>query len=181
MARRLEHTAAAAAKLRVASKEQGTALLGHCRAAGGMVRALRDLARSCDALLFAAPEYNHSFSPVLGNALAWLSRDGPDGSVPIARKPFALLSAAGYSGGMRAQGHLRDTMHYFRCPQLLDPEFLLNLHDKRAVGGARFDPASGDVLDAALRAKLAAVVDALAALTRKLGGEVGGLAPTALA
>jgi hypothetical protein len=57
---------------------------------------------------------------------------------------------------------------------------LLTLHDKRTAA-ARFDPASGDVLDAALRAKLAAVVDALAALTRKLGGEVGGLAPTALA
>ena len=147
------------------------------------VRALRDLARSCDALLFAVPEYNHSFSPVLGNALAWLSRDGPDGAVPISRKPYALLSAAGYSGGMRAQGHLRDTMHYFRCPSLLEPEFLLNLHDKRAAAAARFDATSGDVIDAALKAKLAAVVEALAALTKKLGeaDSANSLAPTMLA
>jgi chromate reductase len=146
------------------------------------VRALRDMARSCDALLISCPEYNHSFSPVLGNALAWLSRDGSDGAVPIARKPYAAISAAGYSGGMRAQGHLRDTMHYFRCPALLDPEFLLNLHDKRSPAG-RFDAATGDVLDAALQAKLAAVVQALAALTRKLGSDAAGagLAPTALA
>ena len=152
-------------------------------AAASPVRALRDLARGCDALLLACPEYNHSFSPVLGNALAWLSRDGADGAVPIARKPYAAISAAGYSGGMRAQGHLRDTMHYFRCPGLLDPEFLLNLHDKRSPQG-RFDPATGDVVDAALNAKLAAVVQALAAFARKLGaGEAGGagLAATALA
>ena len=158
-------------------------------AASSPVRALRDLARGCDALLLAAPEYNHSFSPVLGNALAWLSRDGADGAVPIARKPYAAISAAGYSGGMRAQGHLRDTMHYFRCPSLLDPEFLLNLHDRHVPAG-RFDPATGDVLDAALKAKLAAVVHALAALTRRLSGEAGGgggggggagLAPTTLA
>lgn len=151
-------------------------------AAASPVRALRDLARGCDALLIACPEYNHTFSPVLGNALAWLSRDGADGAVPIARKPYAAISAAGYSGGMRAQGHLRDTMHYFRCPALLDPEFLLNLHDKRSPAG-RFDPATGDVLDAALKAKLAAVVEALAALTRRLGGEASGarLAPTTLA
>ena len=51
-------------------------------AASSPVRALRDLARGCDALLLAAPEYNHSFSPVLGNALAWLSRDGADGAAP---------------------------------------------------------------------------------------------------
>lgn len=145
------------------------------------VRALRDLARSCDAILLAVPEYNHSFSPNLGNAISWLSRDGPDGAVPIARKPYALLSAAGYSGGMRAQGHMRDVLHYFKMPQLQDPEFLLNLHDARFTT-RRFDAVTGDVTDAALAAKLAAVVDALAAWTRKLGavGD-GGLGVTKLA
>lgn len=139
-------------------------------------RLLRDAARACDAVLLAAPEYNHSFSPALGNALAWLSREAGDGPAPLARKPVALVSAAGYSGGMRGQAHLRDVLHYLKMPLLLEPEFTLNLFaPPRAPGAApRFDAASGDVADELLRAKLAAVVDALVAWTRKLGHTGGG-------
>lgn len=132
------------------------------------VRELRELAHGCSAVLLSAVEYNHSFSPVLGNAIAWLSRDGPDGPPPLARKPYALVSAAGYSGGMRAQAHLRDTLHSLKMPLCNEPEFLLNLSASRG-GLSRFDAATGDVTDAAIRARLAAVVDALAAFTQRLG------------
>ena len=133
------------------------------------VRAIRDLARSCDSVLVASTEYNNSFSPILGNALAWLSRDGPDGPSPISRKPYAMVSAAGYSGGMHAQKHLRDTMHYLKMPLLEEPDFFLNIFDRNAP--SRFDATTGDVTDDKIKAKLGAVVDALAAWTVKLGSK----------
>ncbi len=71
------------------------------------VVALRDAMASADGLLVAAPEYNHSISGVLKNAIDWASRR-PD--PPLDHKPTALLSAAGGSGGQNAQRHLRDVL-----------------------------------------------------------------------
>ena len=132
------------------------------------VRELRELAHGCQAIILAAAEYNHSFSPVLGNAIAWLSRDGPDGPPPLARKPYALVSAAGYSGGMRAQSHLRDVLHFLKMPLCNEPEFLLNMSASRG-GGSRFCSVTGDVTDAAIRARLATVVEALVDWSHRLG------------
>jgi chromate reductase, NAD(P)H dehydrogenase (quinone) len=71
------------------------------------VTRLRRRVAAADGLLLASPEYNHSTSAVLKNAIDWLSR-GPD--APIDRLPTALLSAAGGSGGAGAQRHLRDIL-----------------------------------------------------------------------
>lgn len=80
------------------------------------VVALRAAMTAADGLLVAAPEYNHSISGVLKNAIDWASRR-PDG--PLDRKPTALLSAAGGSGGANAQAHLRDVLAHNRV-QVLD-------------------------------------------------------------
>lgn len=53
------------------------------------------------------PEYNDSISGVLKNAIDWASR-GP--ASPLDGKLTALLSAAGGSGGRRAQRHLREVL-----------------------------------------------------------------------
>lgn len=128
----------------------------------------------------ATTEYNHSVSSVLTNALAWLSRDGADGPPPLARKPVALVSVAGYSGGMRAQSHMRDILHYLRMPLLNEPELLLNAHDARKP--RRFCPETGDLLDADARARLGDVVDALVEWTARLGPVAAKcLGPTKLA
>jgi len=71
------------------------------------VQALRDAIADADALLLASPEYNWSLSGVMKNAIDWASR-GKDS--PLRHKPTALLSAAGGSGGKRAQAHLRDVL-----------------------------------------------------------------------
>lgn len=68
------------------------------------VASLRAAVARADALLLAAPEYNHSVSGVLKNAIDWLSRGSP---APIDHLPAGLLSSAGGSGGRRAQEHLR--------------------------------------------------------------------------
>jgi chromate reductase, NAD(P)H dehydrogenase (quinone) len=71
------------------------------------VAGLRARVGQADGLLLASPEYNHSTSAVLKNAIDWLSR-GPD--APIDRLPTALMSAAGGSGGVGAQRHLREIL-----------------------------------------------------------------------
>jgi chromate reductase, NAD(P)H dehydrogenase (quinone) len=71
------------------------------------VVALRCAIAGADGLLLASPEYNWSTTAVLKNAIDWASR-APD--APLDRKPAALMSAAGGSGGRRAQAHLRDIL-----------------------------------------------------------------------
>jgi chromate reductase, NAD(P)H dehydrogenase (quinone) len=76
---------------------------------------LRRAVEDADGLLLASPEYNHSTTGVLKNAIDWLSR-GPDS--PLDRLPTALLSAAGGSGGAGAQAHLRDILAHNRVALL---------------------------------------------------------------
>jgi len=70
------------------------------------VAALRAQAFAADAFFFATPEYNAAIPAVLKNAIDWLSRDGPEGESPLHGKPFGVVSAAGRSGGRRAQASL---------------------------------------------------------------------------
>lgn len=49
---------------------------------------------AADAFLFVTPEYNHSFSPVLKNALDYLNAEWW-------RKPYGVVSYGGISGGTR--------------------------------------------------------------------------------
>jgi chromate reductase, NAD(P)H dehydrogenase (quinone) len=79
------------------------------------VRRLREAVADADGLLLASPEYNHSTTAVLKNAIDWLSR-GPDS--PLDHLPVALLSAAGGSGGAGAQAHLRDILAHNRVDLL---------------------------------------------------------------
>jgi chromate reductase len=71
------------------------------------VEALRSAIVRADGLLLACPEYNVSVSGALKNAIDWASRRP---GAPLDHEPTALLSAAGASGGARAQRHLRDVL-----------------------------------------------------------------------
>lgn len=81
------------------------------------VARLRAAVADADGLLLASPEYNHSTTGVLKNAIDWLSR-GPDS--PLQHLPTALFSAAGGSGGAGAQAHLRDILAHNRVDVLDD-------------------------------------------------------------
>lgn len=81
------------------------------------VARFREAVEAADGLLLATPEYNASTSAVLKNAIDWASRGRP---APLDGKPVALLSAAGRSGGARAQSHVRDMLRHNRARVLDD-------------------------------------------------------------
>ncbi len=79
--------------------------------AGGDPIAVSDLKRAireADGIVFASPEYNHSFSGVIKNAIDWASRDRGPGS--LAGKPVTMVGAGGMSGTARAQMHLENVL-----------------------------------------------------------------------
>lgn len=57
-----------------------------------------------DAFLFAFPEYNHSYSPAIKNALDYLVAEW-------GRKPVGFINWGGNSGGTRAQAALRPVVN----------------------------------------------------------------------
>ena len=63
---------------------------------------------SHDGFLIASPEYNGFFSPLLKNALDWVSRPAPNTPAAYAGKTAGLLAASpGALGGIRCLPHLR--------------------------------------------------------------------------
>jgi chromate reductase len=125
------------------------------------VRALKAHVAAADALLIATPEYNYSISGVLKNAIDWASR--PRKETPLQGKPLAIIGAGGRFGTARAQMHLRQIavhldMHALNRPELLVP-----------FASEKFN-ADGRLVDAPTREQLAAVLEALAAWTRRLRG-----------
>jgi chromate reductase len=116
------------------------------------VQRLKDSIAEADAVMIATPEYNHSISGVLKNALDWISR-GP--VRPLTLKPVAIMGAStGAFGTIRAQGHLRDMLHSLNARTVSRPEIL--------VGGAsaKFD-ANGTLTDETTRGFLQKLVEAL--------------------
>lgn len=123
------------------------------------VTEFKELIAAADALLIATPEYNHSISGVLKNAIDWASR--PYGAAVISGKPAAVMGAAGGSGATkRAQSTLRNVLAATRVRVLAEPELL--------VGGAydRFD-VEGNLTDDTIRDELRALLDALVDFARQ--------------
>lgn len=116
--------------------------------------------RSADCLLIASPEYNHSFTGVLKNAIDWASR--PSKGPAILRKPAAIMSASPSSfGGIRGALHLRQVLAALDMPVVALPELYVS-NAKEA-----FDE-SGHLKDDRLRERLRKLVDKLIDLTTKL-------------
>ncbi len=66
----------------------------------------RKRVQAADAFVIGTSEYNFSISGALKNAFDWASR-GPNGNL-LNDKAAALVGAAGGSGSLRAQNHVRD-------------------------------------------------------------------------
>jgi chromate reductase, NAD(P)H dehydrogenase (quinone) len=115
---------------------------------------------AADALLLATPEYNHSVSGVLKNAIDWASR--PVGSSPLRHKPVAIMGAAtGGFGTVRAQLHLRQVLASTQSYVMVEPAVYVS------NSAAKFD-AEGYLSDGATRDAVRGLVEALASWARRL-------------
>ena len=113
---------------------------------------------AADALLFATPEYNHSVSGVLKNAIDWASR--PYGQSAWTGKPAALLGASpGSLGTARAQSHLRQILSALDMPLVDQPAVMIG------DAARRFDP-DGRLTDAPTRESIRRLLLALVALVK---------------
>ena len=76
-----------------------------------------------DGIIIISPEYNHSISGVMKNALDWFSRD----DYVMMKKPYLLMGASdGSIGTARMQGHLRQVLNSgaFQMYSMPNNEFL---------------------------------------------------------
>ena len=70
---------------------------------------LKDQIAGADAIVIATPEYNHSISGVLKNAIDWASR--PAGRSPLRDKPVLMMGVStGRGGARRALDVLRQVL-----------------------------------------------------------------------
>ena len=89
------------------------------------VKDLHTTIQHADGVIFATPEYNRSYSPVLKNAIDWGSR--PEGKNKWKQKPVAVIGCSPYSlGAFGAQNHLRQVLMYVDMIPLQQPEFYLS-------------------------------------------------------
>jgi NAD(P)H-dependent FMN reductase len=91
------------------------------------VTVLRQRLERADAVIWHTPEYNHSFTSVIKNAIDYLDEE-------IRRKPSAVTGLGGLSGGVRAAEQLkavlielhsvpiRDGVHFTDSRTLFDAE-----------------------------------------------------------
>lgn len=68
------------------------------------------------------PEYNASLTPLMKNALDWMSRDMGDAK-PYQNRAFALASSSpGGLGGIRALSHARDILVSIGAQEVISPQ-----------------------------------------------------------
>src|SRR5690606_4951148 len=131
-------------------------------------RKLRALMEVHDGILIAAPEYNASITPLLKNALDWVSRVRLDGEPPLQvykTRVFAIASASpGRFGGARGLLALRQVLAV-GLQALVLPEQVSVPH-----AGEAFDE-KGHLKDKAQQELLKGVIGKLARAARVLHGE----------
>ena len=130
------------------------------------VHSLREQVRRADALIFATPEYNRSFSGVLKNAIDWVSRP-PD--QPFKGKPaFVTGAGPGALGTALANYQLRQVLSVIGVHVMPGLEVL--------VGGAadKFNPEGGMMHEATRAALLKALLELrlLAKITGELSAQI---------
>lgn len=124
------------------------------------VRSLMEAVESADALLMVTPEYNTSVSPVLKNALDWLSL--AENNRILSELPGAVLGAStGYLGTARMQPDLKKICANLNMHILNRPVFIL----PRAQGA--FTP-EGRLENPDLEKKLARLLMELKSWTEQL-------------
>ena len=88
------------------------------------VAAFKRIIAKSDGVLIASPEYNHGIPGVLKNALDWASR--PVFESCFKQKPVSIISSSlAFTGGVRAQYQLRETLISMQAQLVMGPEVVV--------------------------------------------------------
>lgn len=111
------------------------------------VSAFKSAVGAASGVLIATPEYNYGIPGPLKNALDWASR--PAYMSVFARKKVAIMSASkGMSGGMRAQGQLKQVLLGMIAEVYPYPEFTLaSAHTAFLESGLLAEPKTAERLE----------------------------------
>ena len=91
-----------------------------------------------DGVLIVTPEYNHGVPGVLKNALDWVSR--PVFESCFKGKPVSIMtSSLAFTGGVRAQYQLRETLISMRAHLVMGPEVVVGGVHRNLVDEAYAD------------------------------------------
>jgi len=126
---------------------------------------LKELMISHQGFLIASPEYNSSVTPVLKNAIDWVSRPQPGepGLVAFTDKVAVIMSTSpGALGGLRGLVHLRSILGNINVFVLPDQKAIPKSFEAFDVDGTMRDPQQREVVEN-LGAKLSNVLAKLIA------------------
>jgi chromate reductase, NAD(P)H dehydrogenase (quinone) len=88
------------------------------------VATFKSIIAESDGVLIATPEYNHGIPGVLKNALDWASR--PVFESCFKHKPVSIISSSlAFTGGVRAQYQLRETLIAMHAHLVMGPEVVV--------------------------------------------------------
>jgi len=117
---------------------------------------LRQRIAAADGLVIATPEYNYGMPGVLKNALDWASR--PYGQSKLTGKPALTLSSSpAFTGGVRAQAQLNETLLSNAALLVLRPQIVIGLVMQKISNGELVDEQSLEFMRAGLNDLLRAI------------------------
>ncbi len=102
------------------------------------VAALKRRIMDSDGVVFSTPEYNHGLPGVLKNTLDWLSR--PVFESCLKDKPVSVISSSkAFTGGVRAQYQMRETLISMQAHLVMGPEVVVGSVHRNFAGEAYTD------------------------------------------
>ncbi len=119
----------------------------HEEQAPEIIKKYRKIIKEADGALFVTPEYNHSISGVMKNALDWFSRVE---NVYIGKRAMIVGATPGAMGTVKAQIHLRQILNSGGLGLHVMPQnefFLANADEKFNEAGEITDEATLKFLD----------------------------------
>jgi chromate reductase, NAD(P)H dehydrogenase (quinone) len=100
------------------------------------VRILKNAISDSDVLIISTPEYNHSISGALKNAIDWASRSGNSFS---GKSAVIFGVSTGIYGTLRAQFHLRQILNALNVYVQPQPQIFISSIDKSLDDSGRYN------------------------------------------
>ena len=96
---------------------------------------------AAEGIVIVSPEYNHGVPGVLKNALDWASR--PHNGSPLKEKPVLIATSShAFTGGVRAQHQIRETLVSALARPVNTPEIVVGLVASKIIDGRFEDSAT---------------------------------------